>query len=158
MASVLWRIEVAISLKKRHNSCLTAVMSIYKCRAEYWIQMYWFSCKSRRCFPEPQQASTEDCGLWFRDCANYPFRSWWVNWERVLKSAQIKKWTKSLKRTPQISTYAKFEDVSNNNLQLISFWKLWNYWLNEFWGRASPKTKITVHFIVNIAIFESFFF
>jgi hypothetical protein len=27
-----------------------------------------------------------------------------------------------------------------------------------FWGCASPKTKITVHFILNIAIFESILF
>jgi hypothetical protein len=26
----------------------------------------------RWCFPEPQQASSEDCRLWFRDCPGFP--------------------------------------------------------------------------------------
>jgi hypothetical protein len=46
---------------------LAAAMLTYRCRAGYWIQMHWFSCKIRWCFPEPQEASTEDCRLRGRD-------------------------------------------------------------------------------------------
>jgi hypothetical protein len=51
-----------------------------------------------------------------------------MNWGRVLKSVQIKKWTKSLKDHLKISKYTKFENVYMNTLRIISVRKLWNYW------------------------------
>jgi hypothetical protein len=59
-----------------------------------------------------------------------------------------------------MSKYTKFEDVymneclSNNNLSIIVKLQI----KTLFSGRASPKTKIALHFIVNIAIFESLLF
>ena len=65
-----------------------------------------------------------------------------------------KKPTSKLVSIQTLKTFNLHEYSSNNKLS-----KIVNLLIKRlFLRRASPKTKITVHFIVNIAIYESLLF